>query len=392
MRPLKYKTKEKIVGYLFSLPVILTVIVFTIYPIIAAFYYSLTDYQPLEARKYTYTFNPYEALEIHTGILREEAKNYSVDEIMNFFDPVTFVELDVGVNLSAEEKEVIKKNFASLNLINDFREGKLPNEIKISEFLKKYVRNEGKRFTKYVPKFVGLENFKQMFKDMYFYTSFWNAVLYSLIVVPIQTLLAIILAVAANSKIRGVNIFKSIFFLPAITSSAALSMIFWLIYSKPGILNKMLLSLFGWAGFEPIDYLNEPRIALFAIMAMNIWSTAGYFMVTFLAGLQDIPSSIYEAAKIDGANAWQTFWKITVPLLRPQIVFVSIMGTIGCMQVFDQIYFLIRNLRNITISFYIYKNAFEYGKMGYASALAVVLFFVILILSLIQRKVIKEEY
>lgn len=389
---MKYKTKEAIVGYIFATPIILTVLIFTIYPIIAAFYYSLTDYQPLEARKFTYTFNPYDALEIHTGILKEEAKDYNVDEIMQFFDPVSFVEIDVGVRLSEEEKKIIKDNFDSLNLVNDYREGKLPKEIKISDFLKKYVRNDGHRFTKYVPKFVGLENFKQMFKDMYFYSSFWNAILYSIIVVPIQTLLAIILAVAANSKIKGVSVFKSIFFLPAITSSAALSMIFWLIYSKPGILNKILLSLFGWAGFEPIDYLNEPSIALFAIMAMNIWSTAGYFMVTFLAGLQDIPSSIYEAAKIDGANGWQTFWKITVPLLRPQVIFVSIMGTIGCMQVFDQIYFLIRNLRNITISFYIYKNAFEYGKMGYASALAVVLFAAILILSLVQRKVIKEEY
>lgn len=389
---MKYKTKEAIVGYIFATPIILTVLIFTIYPIIAAFYYSLTDYQPLEARKFTYTFNPYDALEIHTGILKEEAKDHNVDEIMQFFDPVSFVEIDVGVKLSEEEKKIIKDNFDSLNLVDDYREGKLPKEIKISDFLKKYVRNDGRRFTKYVPKFVGLENFKQMFKDMYFYSSFWNAILYSIIVVPIQTLLAIILAVAANSKIKGVSVFKSIFFLPAITSSAALSMIFWLIYSKPGILNKILLSLFGWAGFEPIDYLNEPSIALFAIMAMNIWSTAGYFMVTFLAGLQDIPSSIYEAAKIDGANGWQTFWKITVPLLRPQVIFVSIMGTIGCMQVFDQIYFLIRNLRNITISFYIYKNAFEYGKMGYASALAVVLFAVILILSLVQRKIIREEY
>ncbi|MEJ5258526.1 MAG: sugar ABC transporter permease [Fervidobacterium sp.] len=389
---MKYRTKEAIVGYLFSLPVILTVLVFTIYPIIAAFYYSLTDYQPLEARKFTYVFNPYDALEIHTGVLREEAKSYSVDELLNYFDPVTFVEIDVGVKLSDEEKELIKKNLDSLNLLADYREGRLPKEIKISDFMRRYMRNDSNRFTRYRPKFVGIQNFKDMFKDMYFYTSFWNAFLYSIIVVPIQTLLAIILAVAANSKIRGVNFFKSVFFLPAITSSAALSMIFWLIYSKPGILNKILLSLFGRFGFEPIDYLNEPNIALFAIMAMNIWSTAGYFMVTFLAGLQDIPSSIYEAAKIDGANGWQTFWKITVPLLRPQIVFVSIMGTIGCMQVFDQIYFLIRNLRNITISFYIYKNAFEYGKMGYASALAVVLFAVILTLSLIQRKVIKEEY
>ena len=389
---MRYKTKEAIVGYVFAAPVILTVLIFTIYPIIAAFYYSLTDYQPLEARKFTYVFNPYDALEIHTGVLREEAKNYKVDELLSYFDSVSFVEIDVGVKLSDEEKKIIRENFDSLNLLNDYREGRLPQQIKISEFMNRYMKDHGERFTRYVPKFVGLRNFKDMFKDMYFYSSLWNAFLYSIIVVPIQTLLAIILAVAANSKIRGVNVFKSIFFLPAITSSAALSMIFWLIYSKPGILNKILMSLFGNFGFEPIDYLNEPKIALFAIMAMNIWSTAGYFMVTFLAGLQDIPSSIYEAARIDGATGWQIFWRITIPLLRPQIVFVSIMGTIGCMQVFDQIYFLIRNLRNITISFYIYKNAFEYGKMGYASALAVVLFAVIMTLSLIQRKVIKEEY
>ncbi|ANE41451.1 MAG: carbohydrate ABC transporter permease [Fervidobacterium pennivorans] len=389
---MKYKTKEAIVGYLFSTPIILTVLVFTIYPIVAAFYYSLTDYQPLEARKYTYIFNPYDALEIHTGILREEARNYTIDEMLEYFDPVSFVEIDVGVKLGEEEKKLIKEYFDSLNLLNDYREGNLPNEIKIADFMKRYMNKHGDRFTKYIPRFVGLKNFKDMLKDMYFYTSFWNALLYSIIVVPIQTLLAIILAVAANSKIKGVNFFKSVFFLPAITSSAALSMIFWLIYSKPGVLNKILVALFGRFGFQPVDYLNEPRIALFAIMAMNIWSTAGYFMVTFLAGLQDIPSSIYEAARIDGANGWQIFWKITLPLLRPQIVFVSIMGTIGCMQVFDQIYFLIRNLRNITISFYIYKNAFEYGKMGYASALAVVLFGVILVLSLVQRKIIKEEY
>jgi ABC-type sugar transport system permease subunit len=389
---MKYKTKEAIVGYLFATPIILTVLVFTIYPIVAAFYYSLTDYQPLEARKYSYIFNPYDALEIHTGILREEARNYTIDEMLEYFDPVSFVEIDVGVKLGEEEKKLIKEYFDSLNLLNDYREGKLPNEIKIADFMKRYMNKHGDRFTKYIPRFVGLKNFKDMFKDMYFYTSFWNALLYSIIVVPIQTLLAVILAVAANSKIKGVNFFKSVFFLPAITSSAALSMIFWLIYSKPGVLNKILVALFGRFGFQPVDYLNEPRIALFAIMAMNIWSTAGYFMVTFLAGLQDIPSSIYEAARIDGASGWQIFWKITLPLLRPQIVFVSIMGTIGCMQVFDQIYFLIRNLRNITISFYIYKNAFEYGKMGYASALAVVLFGVILVLSLVQRKIIKEEY
>jgi ABC-type sugar transport system permease subunit len=115
-------------------------------------------------------------------------------------------------------------------------------------------------------------------------------------------------------------------------------------------------------------------------------------MITFLAGLQDIPNSLYEAAEIDGASGGQKFWRITLPLLRPQILFVIVMGTIGCMQVFDQIYFLIENMRNITISFYIYKNAFEYGNMGYASSLALILFAIIMFITFLQRRYIPEEY
>ena len=240
--------------------------------------------------------------------------------------------------------------------------------------------------------FTGFFNFRKMFKDQYFRISLWNALLYTIIVVPVQTLLAVLLAVAANSKIKGVGFFKTTFFIPSVTSSAAISMIFWLIYSKPGVLNRILEGLFGRFGYQAVDWLNEPNTALFAIMFMNIWTTAGYFMITFLAGLQDIPVSIYEAARIDGAGMIKTFRKITMPLLRPQILFVMIMGTIGCMQVFDQIYFLIKNMRNITISYYIYKNAFEYGNMGYASSLAVILFGIIMLITLLQRKFVKEEY
>jgi ABC-type sugar transport system permease subunit len=242
-------------------------------------------------------------------------------------------------------------------------------------------------FVRYVPEFVGFKNFREMFKDQYFWISLKNAFVYSIVVVPIQTLLAMLLAVAANMKIMGQRFFKTVFFLPAISSSAAISMIFWLIYSKPGVLNR-LLSTFG---FQAVDWLNEPNTALGAIMVMNIWTTAGYFMITFLAALQSIPSSIYEASQLDGAKFWKTFWKITMPLLKPQMLFVSIMGIIGCLQVFDQIYFLIKNMRNITISYYIYKNAFEYQRMGYASAIAMVLFLIIFAITTLQRKLIKEE-
>jgi ABC-type sugar transport system permease subunit len=367
-------------------------LIFTIYPIIAIFYYSFTNYQPLEAQKFNNPVYPSESLEFNLGYFQNDVGPDDYDQLLSSFEPVSFIQYDVGVNLDEEQKESIKRNFNSEKLIKDFVNGELPEKMTVSEFMKKYMITGFSAFLRYIPDFVGFDNFKRMFNDQYFYISLWNAVLFSLIVVPAQTLLAIILAVAANSKIKGKNIFKVIFFIPAITSSAAISMIFWLIYSKPGILNRVLVSLFGGFGYQPIDFLNEPNIALYSIMAMNIWTTAGYFMITFLAGLQDIPKSIYEAADIDGAKGWTKFWKITMPLLRPQILFVMIMSTIGTLQVFDQIYFLIKNMRNITISFYIYKNAFEYGEMGYASSLAVVLFGVILFITFIQRKYIKEEY
>jgi ABC-type sugar transport system permease subunit len=222
-----------------------------------------------------------------------------------------------------------------------------------------------------------------LFDDQYFWISLKNTLVYTAIVVPIQTILAVILAVVANQGIKGKNFFKLIFFLPAVTSSAALSMIFKLIYAKPGVLNKLL-------GLS-VDWLQNPSTALAAIMVMNIWSTSGYFMVAYLAGLQNIPKSLYEASEIDGASFWKKFTKITMPLLRPQVIFVSTMGVIGCMQVFDQIYFLIKNMRNVTLAFYIYRNAFEYSKMGYASALAMVLFAIILMFTFLQKKIVKDE-
>ncbi|GAB6188625.1 hypothetical protein JCM30566_03640 [Marinitoga arctica] len=383
---LKWKTKEALVGYLFSAPIIISIITFTIYPIFAAFYYSFTDYNPLNARNLEVTFNPQETLEFHLGIFKDDVN--SVDEIKDYFDLMTFIKSDVGINLDDNKEKTIKQYFDTNKLLNDFLHGELDKEMKIADFMSIYLKKGGSYFKKYIPNFLGIENFKRMFNDQYFRISLFNAFFYALIVVPVQTLLAIVLAVAANSKIKGVKFFKATFFIPSITSSAAISMIFWMIYSRPGILNRFL-SIFG---FQPIAWLENPNTALPAIMVMNIWTTAGYFMITFLAGLQDIPTSIYEAARIDGASPSKVFWKITIPMLRPQILFVIIMGTIGSMQVFDQIYFLIKNMRNITISYYIYKNAFEYGNMGYASALALILFFIILFITFLQRKFVREKY
>lgn len=383
---LRSKTKEAIVGYIFASPIIITILIFTIYPVIIALYYSFTNYQPTESQKFKMIIIPEEAVTFHFGVFPDEA-GLNRDQLIKDFDPLTFVELDLGVRLNQAQKDAVSKYLKVEQIIDDFLGRKLTQKMTSEHFFSLYLSQEQRLFQRYIPDFVGLSNFQEMWKDEYFWVSLGNAFLFSLIVVPVQTLLAILLAVAANQKIRGRNFFKAVFFLPSISSAAAISMIFWLIYSKPGVLNRVL----GTFGFQAVDWLNNPNTALGAVMVMNIWTTAGYFMIAFLAGLQSIPSSVYEAAAIDGARFWRVFWKITLPLLKPQILFVSTMGIIGCMQVFDQIYFLIQNLRNITISFYIYRNAFQYHRMGYASAIALVLFMIILTLTLLQKKFIKEE-
>lgn len=378
---LKAKTREALIGYLFAAPIILSVLMFEFYPIITAVFYSFTQYQPLQAQQLNNTIVPEDTLSMNLMVFPDEP-GLTVESLQDDFDLEFFIETDVGITLSERQREALQY-FNTERLLTDFLEGKLKEEVSIKDFMSVYLKREADLFVKYKPKIVGLENFAKLLDDQYFWLSLKNTVVYTAIVVPIQTFLAVILAVVANQGIKGRQLFKIIFFLPAVTSSAALSMIFKLIYAKPGVLNKLLnLS---------VDWLQNPSTALIAIMIMNIWSTAGYFMVTYLAGLQNIPKSLYEASEIDGANFRTRFTKITLPLLRPQILFVSTMGIIGCMQVFDQIYFLIKNMRNITLAFYIYRNAFEYSKMGYASALSMVLFALILIITFAQKKFVKEE-
>ncbi len=376
---MKRRAREAIAGYAFSLPILVSVAVFTVIPIVQAFYYSFTDYDALKQQIFNATVDKVMAVGMYLGLLPEEVK---VDQALKSFDPASFVESMIGTSISKKLKRILRKYFDSKKLLQDYASGRLSGESKIGNFIREYLKNGGRYFEKYRPDIIGLKNFKWMIKDEYFWIALKNSFIFALVVTPIQTFLALILAVAANSRVRGVSFFKTSFFIPAITSSAAISMIFMLLYSKPGFINRTL-SLFG---IQPVDWLNNPSTALPAVMAMNIWTTAGYFMVTFLAGLQNIPQSIIEAAIIDGADGWTRFWKITLPLLKPQITFVVTMGVIGTLQVFDQIYFLIKSQENTTMSMYIYQNAFRYGKMGYASALALIFFLIILSITLIQRK------
>ncbi|OIK14784.1 sugar ABC transporter permease [Bacillus sp. MUM 13] len=241
--------------------------------------------------------------------------------------------------------------------------------------------------------FTGLSNFTRLLDDSRAKIALWNTVKYVIIVVPVQTFLALVLAASLNAGLKGEKFFRIVYFLPTLTSSAVLTLIFMWMYNQNGLVNKMLETI----GLPTYNWIGDPSVALIAIMVMNIWSTAPFFMVIYLAALQGISESLYEAADLDGANAIQKFFYITVPNLRPVTSFVVIMGLIGTFQLFDQSYIFSGgsggpNNSTLTVVLLVYQYAFKnLGTMGYAAALAFALAIVILIATLIQRKFSKEE-
>ncbi len=255
-------------------------------------------------------------------------------------------------------------------------------------------------FTEYnvvhAPRFVGLDNYRRLFfEDPLFWKALGNTVIYVAGVVPLGVALALLLAVAIDQKIRFKNFFKSIFFLPTVTAMVAISVIWKWLYAgeKYGLLNHLLMVL----GFQPIDWLASPVWTLPAIMIMSIWAGVGYSMIIFLAGLQTIPQVMYEAAEIDGAGFWHKFFHITLPLLKPTTVFVTIMSLIVSFQVFEQVYIMtggqggIGGVLNsaLTIVAYLYDRGFEKFQMGYASAIAYVIFAIVFVITMLNRRFMK---
>ncbi len=242
---------------------------------------------------------------------------------------------------------------------------------------------------------VGFTNYVNAWNDDRVWTALNNTFRYALFVVPIQTAVALLMAAVLNSGIRFQNTFRTIYFLPTLTSSSALTMIFMFLFSLNGPINNLLVN-FGLLE-APVNFINETDFALATIMVMNIWSTVPFFMTIYLAGLQDIPHSLYEAASLDGANAWQKLMKITVPNLTPVTNYVILMGIIGCFQLFDQAYIISGgtggpNNATLTFSLIIYQYAFQtIGTMGYASALAIILTLIIFTVSMLARRLNKEE-
>ncbi|MFH7027099.1 MAG: carbohydrate ABC transporter permease [Heteroscytonema crispum UTEX LB 1556] len=235
--------------------------------------------------------------------------------------------------------------------------------------------------------FIGFRNFARLVDDERVWIALLNTAQYVAIVVPSQTILALVLAVTLNSGIRGKNWWRILYFLPTVTSSAVLTLIFMWIYNTDGLLNDFL----AFIGLPTYNWLGDPAVALKGIMLMNIWSTAPFYMVIYLAALQDIPRSLYEAADLDGANAWQQFIHITIPLLKPVTFFVVAMGVIGTFQLFDQSYIFSNgtggpNNATLTVVLLIYQSVFRNLQMGYAAAIAFLLAIVIIAITLIQRR------
>lgn len=285
--------------------------------------------------------------------------------------------------------------------------------------------------------FIGADNYRTILveggiRQADFFKALKNTTYFALGVVPAQTILALLLAVVVNQRLlRFKNFFRTAYYFPSITSSVAISLIFLFLYQRSGLINNVLQTI-TFGAWEPIawmsdarglihivleslgitlrdgpeflrsevlgltvwDWISGPSVALTAIMIMNTWTTIGTMMIIFVAALQDIPGSVYEAASVDGATAWPTFRRITVPLLRPTIFFVVTLGLIGTYQVFDQIYVMSSGgpaKTTLTMAYMVYRNGFRNSEMGLGAAIAILLFIIIFVLTLIQRRITGSE-
>lgn len=240
--------------------------------------------------------------------------------------------------------------------------------------------------------FVGFQNYITMFNDKEMWQTLLNTFEYVIIIVPLSLVFALIIAVLLNTKVKGLSVFRVIYFIPAITMSVAVSMVWrWIFNGDFGILNSIVTAL----GFEARQWLADKSTSVLCICIVAIWSNVGYYMIILLAGIQGISKGYYEAADIDGATGWQKFTKITLPLLTPTIFYVVIMLIISTFQTFDGIYMMIGTKANAikwtqSVVMYFYRSAFDYSKKGYASAIAVLLFVIIMAITVFQMKMQKK--
>lgn len=238
--------------------------------------------------------------------------------------------------------------------------------------------------------FVGLENYIHLFQDEQFIVAILNTLWFTVLTVPVGVILSLLLAVLLNRQIRGIAILRTLIFIPVITSMVAVSLVWSMLYEENG---GLLNTLLGYLHLPSVAWLTSTEMAMVSIAVMSIWKGLGYNMTIFLAGLQGVPRDLYEAATIDGANAFQKFRKITVPMIGPTTYFVTLMALIGSLQVFDQVNIMTNGgpvNATRTIAFHLYQYGFQFYKMGYACAAAYVLFILVFIVSLIQNRSSKK--
>lgn len=238
---------------------------------------------------------------------------------------------------------------------------------------------------------VGFKNYEKLFRDNKFWQALTNTLLVWLYIVPLRTFLALILAAILNSaRLLGKRVYSVIVLLPYITAVAVVAIIFRILLTTEGGLLNVLLE--RCLGIAPIGWLDTMALSKVSVAFMNIWRMTGYFSLVLLAGMQKIPSSVGEAASIDGAGSWMKFFKITLPLMVPEIFFVMLMSTIWIFQNVGDVMVLTQGgpmNSSTTLVYYMYQNAYEYSKMGYAAAITYVLFMLLVMLSIF---VVKNYY
>ncbi len=239
-------------------------------------------------------------------------------------------------------------------------------------------------------KFIGVDNFVRLFGNETFWKSLRNTVIFALVVVPVQSAIALGLAVLINTKMRGINFFRTIYFLPVVTSMVVVSMLWMFMYQPNGLINEMLAKF----GIQGPDWLGDPKWALLSIIILSIWQACGFHMVIWLSGLQTIPAELYEAASLDGASRWQQFVHVTWPGLRQTAIFILITITIAAFSLFTQINIMTQGGpldSTTTVVFMAVRTGFQQQQTGYASAISLVFFVIVLAVSLVQRYLTRDK-
>ncbi|TKJ91177.1 lactose ABC transporter permease [Paenibacillus sp. CFBP13512] len=240
--------------------------------------------------------------------------------------------------------------------------------------------------------YVGVDNYVTAFQDKSFLASLWNSMVYVLIV-PIIQIISILMAILVNSRIPLIKAFRAAYYIPVVTSMVAVALMWSWLFSSNGVINYALIQL--GVIQEQVGWLSSSSTALYVIMFITMWKGLGYYMMLYLAGLQSIPTDLYEASMIDGASRWQTIYRITIPLLRPHILFCTLISLMGAIRVFDEVFVLTNGkggpgTATLTSSLYIYQKGLVQFNFGYASALGLIVSVIVGILSILVFRLNKK--